>query len=303
MKNGIIAVSKPEGMTSAHLVNCLKKILSYKKIGHTGTLDPFACGLMICGVNQGTRLSRFFLDGDKTYRARLCLGIETDTQDLTGSVIRQVALDGFDLEPDRITQRILAFRGKQQQIPPAFSALKHNGKPLYEYARKGRPVVKPARTIYIHQVEVLDVALPFVDISVSCSSGTYIRTVGHDIGRSLGCGAHLTALCRTRAGGFELADACTLDDLGAMAPGEARGRIIPMADAVGFLPKITADDALERKISFGQRLGTGDLPDREISESPVLRIVNRQNDLLAIVTYDAAARRYNYSCVFSNELV
>lgn len=298
MKSGIIAVNKPEGMSSAHLVSRLKKILGIKKIGHTGTLDPFATGLMICGINKGTRLSRFFLDGEKRYLARLCLGIETDTQDLTGEVIRKTDSDLSGLDPLAIKQVVESFKGRQKQIPPVFSALKHEGRPLYEYARKGTPIVKPARDIEIFDIKMTGINLPLVDIEVFCSSGTYIRTLGNDIGNKLGCGAHLTALCRTETCGFSLEHAVELSRLTAMDTEQARDRIIPMAEAVWHLPKIVADASLEQRVRTGQKIPVDDHVSPEKSDNPFIRILNRENDLIAIVNSEKNSRFYNYSCVF-----
>jgi tRNA pseudouridine55 synthase len=297
MKNGIIAVHKPEGMSSAHLVSCLKKILGIKKIGHTGTLDPFATGLMICGVNKGTRLSRFFLDGEKRYTARLYLGVETDTQDLTGKVIRENRAGVLDIDPQTIIQVVESFKGKQQQVPPIFSALKHNGKPLYEYARRGTPVIKPARDIEILDIRVADIHLPEVDIEVFCTSGTYIRTLGNDIGNKLGCGAHLTALCRTQTCGFSLDDAIDLDQLMSMDTDSARDLMIPMAEAVGHLSAITADAVMEEEIRTGRKIPVSDVLQNNNPDSDCIRVLNDQNELIAIVTPDKSRSFYNYSCV------
>ncbi|THB74109.1 MAG: tRNA pseudouridine(55) synthase TruB [Desulfobacteraceae bacterium] len=304
MNSGMIAVNKPEGISSGRLVASLKKIFGIKKIGHTGTLDPFASGLMLCGINKGTRLSRFFLDGSKRYRARVCLGVETDTQDLTGTVTHRTGLEGLELTEEIIHNAVAEFSGKQRQVPPVYSALKHKGKPLYQYAREGKPVTKPPREIEIYEIRLEHVQLPYIDIDVYCSSGTYIRTLGSDIGRSLGTGAHLTRLCRTQTCGYSLTGACTLDDLESMHREDAFRKITPLAEAVSFLPAVRIGPELVRKVRFGQRLTLSDIfnqdtgSDNRQGDEPI-RLLTPEGDLAAIVQWDDNVREYNYSCVFT----
>lgn len=215
---GIFLVDKPVDMSSFGVVSRLRRILKMKKVGHAGTLDPFATGLLIvCAGRPATRLISHFMDGTKEYQATLRLGIETETQDTEGKITECQpvgVISNHDVE-----QCLQKFRGRQMQVPPAYSALKHKGKPLYYYARKGISVVKDAREIDIITLERTDGCQPlsgdevYLSIRVVCSKGTYIRTLAADIGRSLGCGAHLVQLRRTRSGFFNVEDSLSWDDL------------------------------------------------------------------------------------------
>ena len=215
--HGFVVIDKPENMSSARVVSHVKRMLGVKKVGHAGTLDPFATGVMICCINRATRLARFFLGGDKKYEALLHLGIETDTQDATGNRIseRQVP----DCSEAEIQDVFGSFTGPLDQIPPVYSALKHKGKPLYYYARKGIEITKDPREVDITTLERTDGCQTLfgeeadLSIRVVCSKGTYIRTLAADIGRSLGCGAHLVQLRRTRSGCFTVEESLTWDDL------------------------------------------------------------------------------------------
>ena len=195
--SGILVVHKPEGISSAGVVSLVKRRLRADKVGHCGTLDPFASGVLVCCINQATRISRFFLHEDKSYEAVLRLGVETDTQDVTG---KTVATAPVTVTEEAIRSACSGMVGRMWQQPPAYSALKHEGVPLYRLARSGRPMQKPAREIVIHHLEVLAVDLPDVRFAVTCSGGTYVRTLAADLGRLLGCGAHLRRLVRTASG-------------------------------------------------------------------------------------------------------
>ena len=199
--SGILLVNKPKGKTSFSLVAMLRKIYKVKKIGHAGTLDPFATGVMVLLVGKTyTRLSDQFLWEDKEYEAVLKLGVETDTYDLEG-----VTTNTSDHIPslENIEEAILPFQGTILQTPPMYSAKKVNGKKLYELARNGITIERQARQVNV-QIDLIEYTYPYVKIYVRCSKGTYIRSLGFDIGRSLGCGAHLTELNRTRSGSFLL---------------------------------------------------------------------------------------------------
>jgi tRNA pseudouridine55 synthase len=215
---GVFLVDKPVDITSFGVVSRLRRILQIKKVGHAGTLDPFATGLLIvCAGRPATKLISQFMDGKKEYWATLRLGVETETQDTEGAVTgRRPVGEISNFEVEECLQK---FRGRQMQVPPAYSALKHKGKPLYYYARKGIEIVKDPREVHITTLERTDGCQTlFGDeadlcIKVVCSKGTYIRTLAADIGRSLGCGAHLVQLRRTRSGCFTVAESLTWDDL------------------------------------------------------------------------------------------
>ncbi|NOY68977.1 MAG: tRNA pseudouridine(55) synthase TruB [Deltaproteobacteria bacterium] len=295
---GFIVVNKPAGMTSAKVVNRLKHLPGVHKAGHTGTLDPFATGVMVCPVNRATRLSRFFLHGSKTYKAKMVLGIETDSQDYTGKVLKSSPVE--DIAIDRIEAAFMAFTGTTEQVPPAFSALKHKGVPLYRYARAGNPIEKPARQILISSLEILDIRLPEIEFCVTCSAGTYIRTLSADIGKKLGCGAHLAGLIRTRACGFTLDEALSLDELCEIDSADRlHGLVVPMANALFSMPACIAGRDAEEKIAFGVPITPADIKPLESEvTSPYIKVIDGQNRLLAVIEPVENKFEYHYCCVF-----
>ena len=298
--DGIVLIDKPEGPTSAGVVAAVKKKLAAKKVGHTGTLDPFATGLLICCVNRATRLARFFLHGNKRYGAVLRLGIETDTMDKTGRPMsRPCPVTVSETDIYRVCER---FVGEIEQQPPVYSALKHNGVPLYRLARKGRPVEKPPRRVRIFSLEIRRIALPDIEFEVACSSGTYIRTLGADIGRALGCGGHLTGLRRLESNGFSVTEAIELGVFENLADaGRAWDRIVDMPSALRGMPAVRAGDALAEKIRFGRPILKRDLAaagtPQCIPDRPV-KVVDRDNRLVAVIQYDTNKQRYDYCCTF-----
>lgn len=203
---GVFLVDKPAGPTSFRVVQQVRRALQIKKVGHTGTLDPFASGLLIiCVGRPATRIIPRLMAGDKVYEAELKLGIETDTLDLEGQVVAETKVPVLDRT---VVEGCLArFLGEQMQSPPAFSAVKHNGRPLYQYARQGVMIEKPARSVRIMELSCTFLGPETMGIRVRCSKGTYIRTLAADIGRTLGCGAHLTALRRLDNGPFSVTSA------------------------------------------------------------------------------------------------
>ena len=303
--NGIIIIDKPAGITSARVVSIVKKALNAKKVGHAGTLDPFAEGVLICCVNQATKLADFLLHGTKTYIAELKLGEDTDTQDLTGTVVSRTEPENYTAET--IQTVFKGFEGSQEQLPPVYSALKHNGIPLYKLARNGQPVQKPARPVEIYRITILAIALPLIRFEVSCSAGTYIRTLGADIGKMLGCGGHLNALKRTASSGFNLDQAMSLSALEDLTPGnQLPEKFINMANVLPEMPSYTADRHLAKKIRFGQTLTTRDLIGTEgvkidcISGSNI-KVVDQTGELVAILNYQEQEQRLTYRCVFPKE--
>ncbi|TAL89028.1 MAG: tRNA pseudouridine(55) synthase TruB [Candidimonas sp.] len=233
--DGVLLLDKPEGLSSNHALQRAKRALDARKAGHTGTLDPFATGLLVCCLGRATKLSAAMLNADKVYHATLGLGEETDTGDLTGHIVFQAPASFQGVSGDDLEQAVTGFRGQIEQIPPMYSALKRDGKPLYEYARQGIELERPPRTITIHKLEVLSLNGRQAEIMVHCSKGTYIRTLAQDIGRLLGCGAHLTALRRTQVGPFSLDDAIALEALQTM-PAPQTALIALNALPAGLLP-------------------------------------------------------------------
>lgn len=210
MINGMLNVYKEKGFTSHDVVAKLRGILKQKKIGHTGTLDPQAEGVLPVCLGKATKLCDMLIDRDKTYQATMRLGLTTDTQDITGQAQneRQVCCD-----EQQIREALASFIGPYQQIPPMYSAIKVNGRKLYELAREGVEIERKARSVEIYQINLQSIELPFVTFEVSCSKGTYIRTLCQDVGEKLGCGACMEALIRTKASCFELSDALKLTEI------------------------------------------------------------------------------------------
>ena len=298
--SGIIVIDKPPDITSARVVASVKKALNAAKVGHAGTLDPFAEGVLICCVNQATRLAGFLLHSPKRYVAVLKLGEETDTQDFTGTVVAGSKPTG--LSQQTIRNVFKSFKGTIEQLPPVYSALKHKGVPLYRLARRGQPVQKPPRRVHIYDINVIQIDLPFVRFDVACSAGTYIRTLGADIGRSLGCGGHLHGLKRVESSGFTLDQATPLSELEELARSRKLTQcLISMKDALPAMPESYAAEHLVEKIRHGQILTVQDLSDShggKDSQDPYVKIVDRKGNLIAIVKYRASSDRLNYCCVF-----
>lgn len=211
-QTGVLLIDKPVGPTSFKIVQQVRRGLGIKKVGHAGTLDPFASGLLIvCVGRPATRIVSSLMEGEKEYAATVKLGVETDTQDLTGKVVSSHELENIDL--NGVEECVAAFTGDLLQTPPHYSALKHKGKPLYYYARKGIKVTKEPRKIHIREIELISLDNDILQIRVVCSKGTYIRTLAADIGKSLGCGAHLIGLRRLRSGRFMVEDGLDGSDL------------------------------------------------------------------------------------------
>jgi tRNA pseudouridine55 synthase len=302
--NGIIVVNKPGQITSAGVVASVKRITKANRVGHAGTLDPMAEGVLICCLNRATRLARFLLRGNKKYEAVLKLGEETDTQDSTGTVVS--AADPAGLSSGTIRSVIAGFVGPLKQLPPVYSALKHKGVPLYRHARRGKPVQKPARQVQITSVQILNIEMPYVCFEVTCSAGTYIRALCADIGTNLGCGGHLHALKRLESCGFDIQRALTLEQLEECArAGTLTRQVITMANALKSMPAVTADAALVAKIRHGRELApaelnlTGQTPQKD-AQQPFLKIVDSGNNLIAVMEYFELKNKMDYCCVFAN---
>jgi tRNA pseudouridine55 synthase len=225
MRNGILIVNKPVGLTSHDVVDRVRRRFGYRRVGHAGTLDPSAEGVLVLGLGrEATRLLGRYSECDKEYRAVMVLGAATDSQDGDGRIIERKDTNG--ITEAAIREAIARFTGDQQQVPPMFSALKREGKPLYRLARRGTVVPRATRPVRIHELELCGYDPPEVSLRVACSKGTYVRTLCADIGAALGCGAHLKKLVRTRVGKFMLRDALLLDEVLRMSPEEMENKII-----------------------------------------------------------------------------
>ena len=209
--DGVLLVDKAEGMTSHDVVALARRKLGTKKIGHCGTLDPAATGLLLLTIGRGTKVQDLLMSEDKEYAGTFVLGVTTDTQDREGEVIQERPVPA--LEEDQIRSAFETFRGDFYQLPPMVSAKKHGGVPLYKLARQGKTVEREPRLVHVYRYTIDRIELPQIDFSVLCSKGFYVRTYVHDIGEALGCGAHLKALRRTRSGRFDVANAITVDEI------------------------------------------------------------------------------------------
>lgn len=236
-ENGILNINKPEGWTSQDVVAKLRGRLHIRRVGHTGTLDPMATGVLPVCFGKATRIIEYYDDDFKTYEAEMKLGMVTDTLDITGTVLETKSVD---VSEEDVIQAICSFRGWIAQIPPKYSALKVNGKPLYKYAREGVEVEIKSREIYVADIQPLEVnpAENWVRFRVTCSKGTYIRTICDDIGKKLGCGGTMTALQRTQSGCFRVEDARTLPEILEMTDEELERCVIPMDETLVHLGKI-----------------------------------------------------------------
>lgn len=298
--NGILIIDKPADITSARVVSRVKKIPGVKKAGHGGTLDPFATGVLVCCLNQATKLARFFLNEDKKYEAVLNLGVCTDTQDATGVV--KSTCSRLELSEKKIKSVFKEYLGPIDQLPPVYSALKHKGVPLYKLARNGKPVQKPARRIFISSIKIIDIYLPFVSFEVECSAGTYIRTLCSDIGESLGCGGHLKDLRRTRCGRFTIEEAVDLSELevSGLSSGLS-GRMVSMTDALGNMDEYVADEILIKKLTHGNTITKKEIPwDKPDTGKEFFKIIDNKRALIAVLKHTTGKDRYSYCCVFSN---
>lgn len=238
MLNGILNLDKPRGMTSHDVVAAVRRIVDIRAVGHTGTLDPEASGVLVLCLGNATKLARFFETLEKTYWTVIQLGLCTDTQDATGTVTRQCAVPPLTrIQVHNVLDR---FRGSLQQIPPMYSAVKYRGQRLYRLARQGQTVARQARSIFIRHLELLEQRETQLTLSITCSKGTYIRTLGEDIGLALGCGAHVVHLQRCRVGPFTLQSACSLEALRQhVHAGTLAHVLIPVTEALSFLPSLT----------------------------------------------------------------
>ena len=260
MINGIVNIYKEKGYTSHDVVAVLRKVVGQKKIGHTGTLDPDATGVLPVCLGRATKVCELLTDHDKTYEALLLLGKTTDTQDISGEVLEE--RDPGDLTEEEVRSCIESFIGEYDQIPPMYSALKVNGKKLYELAREGKTVERKSRKVQIHGIRILEMNLPHVRMEVDCSKGTYIRTLCHDIGEKLQVGGCMEELERTKVGRFLKEDAVTLDEVRQkMEQGEGAELFTPLDQIFAELPAVTVTDA-KAWMSYNGN----DLPERFLLE-------------------------------------
>lgn len=260
--DGVLLFDKPLELSSNTALQKVRRLYQAEKAGHTGTLDPLASGLLPICFGEATKFSMGLLEADKTYRATIRLGQTTATGDAEGEVIE---IKPVSVSEDQIHKVLQNFRGVIQQLPPMYSALKHQGKPLYEYIRKGETIERALRDVLIHDLDMERFEGEELDIVVCCSKGTYVRTLGEDIGQALGCGGHLTALRRTAIGRFDLNSAYTLPQLEAMDDQQRDACLLPLDCMLQDLPSLELDATELQRMAQGQRLGKNlDLPEGKI---------------------------------------
>lgn len=260
MFDGVINVYKEKGYTSHDVVAKLRGILKQKKIGHTGTLDPEAEGVLPVCLGKATRLCDMVTDKTKTYRAVLLLGKETDTQDIWGKVVAEQKIEESGLSEDTVREIIMEFTGEYAQIPPMYSALKVDGKKLYELARAGRTVERRPRQVFIYKIEIESIEFPRVTMKIHCSKGTYIRTLCHDIGQKAGCGGCMEALVRTQVERFKLEDSLTLAEIERLRDqGDLEKHMVSIEDMFGHYPMGTTRQEADNLVHNGNPLKASDV--------------------------------------------
>lgn len=292
MYNGILNVYKEAGFTSHDVVAKLRGICKQKKIGHTGTLDPDAVGVLPVCFGSGTKLCDMLTDWDKEYIATLRLGVETDTQDLTGQVLFHAEEETVAaLAQEQVRTCILGFLGEYDQIPPMYSALKVNGKKLYELARAGKEVERKPRTVQIRELEILEMDLPTVRFRVVCSKGTYIRTLCHDIGEKLGCGGAMASLTRSRVGMFGIEEALRLSEIEKLRDEDKISSVIIAPDAVfPDCREVKAAAQARRFLENGNKIPAGMLGDHgPMRDRERLRMYDEAGRFYGIYAYHAGA--------------
>ena len=298
MINGIVNIYKEKGYTSHDVVAVLRKVVGQKKIGHTGTLDPDATGVLPVCLGRATKVCELLTDHDKTYEALLLLGKTTDTQDISGEVLEEK--DPGNLAEEEVRSCIESFIGEYDQIPPMYSALKVNGKKLYELAREGKTVERKSRKVQIHGIRILEMNLPHVRMEVDCSKGTYIRTLCHDIGEKLQVGGCMEELERTKVGRFLKEDVVTLDEVRQkMEQGEGAELFTPLDQIFAELPAVTVTDA-KAWMSYNGN----DLPERFLLEKEAwtdgqeVRVYDSRKNFIGLYQYRAPKKLFHIKKMF-----
>ena len=280
--DGLLVIDKPEGITSLDVVREIKSRFSIRKAGHIGTLDPFATGVLPIVMNEATKLVPFIKEDPKDYEAVMKIGEETTTDDHTGEIVRSEPF--VNPSPEEIHTIFQSFVGKIRQTPPLFSAIKVKGNPLYRMARKGIEIERKEREVEIFDLRIETIDLPQIRFRISCSRGTYIRAIARDIGRQIGCGAHLVSLRRVRSGPFTIEQAIPLANLRMLST--LRSTIIPPREVLSDLPELVGDERLIRKVQFGKEMIVRDLDPQTLppfEEKQWLRMSSPQKDLVAIL--------------------
>ena len=270
---GILNIDKPRGITSHDVVQRVRRLSGVRRVGHAGTLDPLATGVILVCVGRATRLAEYLVGQSKSYLATVRLGQETDTYDAEGEIVAETAVN---VTQEDIKQALPHYHGRIQQKAPVYSAIKQGGQPLYKLAREGKVVEPPVREITIYELQLLAWNDPFLQLQLDCSSGTYVRSLAHDLGQELGCGGHITALRRTSIGDFSLDQATMLDDL---TSDDWARHLQPSDSAVQYMPRIELTHKEARRVQFGQRLERRD--DHPVAQ--LVRVYEPDGQFLGIV--------------------
>lgn len=290
MINGIINIYKEKGFTSHDVVAKLRGMLKQKKIGHTGTLDPDAEGVLPVCLGKGTKVCDLLTNKDKVYRTQLLLGVETDTQDTSGTVLAEKEVS---VTEEQVRQVIESFLGTYDQIPPMYSALKVNGKKLYELARAGIEVERKARPVTIHEIKIVDIKLPVVTMEVECSKGTYIRTLCHDIGQKLGCGGCMQKLLRTRVGIFDLEHSLKLIDMQKLADeGRIESVVMEVDTVFEQYQKIIVKESCDRLVHNGNPVKLSQCRSWQEPEKGTVRIYDSKEQFIGVYEWKEEKQIY-----------
>ncbi len=278
IQSGILLIDKPEGPSSAQVVGRIKAISGAKKLGHLGTLDPFASGLLLIGVNEGTKVADIFISAAKSYCGVMVLGVATDSQDATGNVIKERPVPPVGENDLKELER--KFTGELQQIPPMFSALKKDGVRLYKLARQGKEIPRDPRAIRIETLRLRKLGEAEIELDVTCSRGTYVRTLAADMGEALGCGGHLKSLRRTACGHLKLDNAVTLDELERLVEKE-KIPLLPLSSALSHLRAVTWQSGWLSRVRMGQQEILNQIG-KPLAGERLVRILDPRGDLVAL---------------------
>jgi tRNA pseudouridine55 synthase len=293
--DGILNVNKPEGKTSFSVINWLRRFSGEKHVGHTGTLDPFATGVLPVCLGQATKISRFVTDGNKTYIAQIELGISTDTYDRDGKIVEQKSVG--DITMEQVKQQLSCFLGVIEQMPPLYSAIKYSGKRLYQLARSAQQVQLKARPVNIISIQLLTCELPLFTIKLECGKGTYIRSIAHDLGQKLGCGAYLKTLTRTKSGLFSIEDSVSITAIEeAFQKNKWQELLYPLDYPLSDWRSVTLNTKQEKAIKNGIPVSLDEMtPEPEA----LVRAYNSDNRIFALLKYNAVTQQWQSQKIFT----
>lgn len=275
MEEGVFNIDKPAGLTSHDVVNKIRRITGIKRVGHTGTLDPLATGVLLLCVGRATRLAEYLTGQDKRYRATIGFGIATDTYDAEGEIVSE---NPVNVTQDEINRDLETFKGEIYQKAPRYSAIKVGGEALYKKSRRGETPERPVRVVTVYELEILEWDSPQLTIDLACSAGTYVRSIAHDLGQLLGCGGYLKQLRRSSIGDFSIREAVSLEDLDQE---NWKKHLLPMEVAIGHMPQATVSIEEATKLYQGQSIPIQD----SWSEGSLLRVYDDRSQFVGIITF------------------